>query len=119
MSAQSFNQSFSEIDVRTLASCLQASPEAVQLIDVREPQELAIARVDGFLNYPLSEYQQWAEPILTDLDPHKETLVMCHHGRRSAQMCMWLVEQGFTDVKNIAGGIDAYAKAVDPSVPLY
>ncbi len=48
-----------------------------------------------------------------------ETLVLCHHGIRSAQMCQWLVDQGFTNVKNIMGGIDAYSILVDPSVPQY
>lgn len=108
-----------EVDVTAVANCLQQSGEEVQLIDVREPQELAIARVDGFVNYPLSEYQQWSESILTELDQHKETWVMCHHGMRSAQMGQWLMQQGFTHVKNIKGGIDAYSVMVDGTVPRY
>ncbi|PLZ34411.1 rhodanese-related sulfurtransferase, partial [Fischerella thermalis WC559] len=55
----------------------------------------------------------------TRLDPDAETLVLCHHGIRSAQMCQWLVNQGFTNVKNISGGIDAYSMLVDPSIPVY
>ncbi|MEO0377612.1 MAG: rhodanese-related sulfurtransferase, partial [Cyanobacteria bacterium P01_A01_bin.17] len=42
-----------------------------------------------------------------------------HHGLRSAQMCQWLMRQGFTDVKNVAGGIDAYTRKVDPTLPRY
>jgi rhodanese-related sulfurtransferase len=44
---------------------------------------------------------------------------MCHHGIRSAQMCQWLMNQGFTNVKNVAGGIDAYSILVDHSIPQY
>ena len=96
-----------------------ADQRSVQLIDVREPQEVAIARLEGFEVLPLSEFAAWAEHIQTRFSPKVETLVMCHHGVRSAQMCQWLIQNGFTDVKNIAGGIDAYAVSIDPSVPRY
>lgn len=120
MSAQSFYQSLPHISVTELSS-LQNSPEqaALQLIDVREPEELAIARIDSFLNLPLSQFQEWSGSIMSRLDPHAETIVMCHHGMRSAQMCQWLIQQGFTNVKNLTGGIDAYSLTVDPSVPRY
>jgi rhodanese-related sulfurtransferase len=48
-----------------------------------------------------------------------ETLVICHHGIRSLQMCQWLQSQGFTNVKNINGGIDAYSLLVDSNIPRY
>src|SRR5512146_1007069 len=69
----------------------------VQLIDVREPHELELAALQGFMNLPLSQFEQWSEQISSVLDPHAETIVMCHHGVRSAQMCYWLVQQGFTN----------------------
>ncbi|MFM7424247.1 MAG: rhodanese-like domain-containing protein [Elainella sp.] len=96
-------------------------PEAppLQLIDVREPEEVATAAINGFVNLPLSQFASWADQIQSRFDPEVETLVLCHHGMRSAQMCQWLQAQGFTQVKNIVGGIDAYALEVDPSVPLY
>jgi rhodanese-related sulfurtransferase len=53
------------------------------------------------------------------LDPGKETLVLCHHGVRSMRAALFLASQGFRDVKNIEGGIDAYSRRVDSSVPLY
>lgn len=121
MAAHGFNQPIAQISVSEFA-VLKNSPtasEPLQLIDVREPDELAIASVDGFLNLPLSQFAQWSGAIKTQLDPHAETIVMCHHGVRSAQMCHWLVDQGFTNVKNLAGGIDAYSGSVDPSVPRY
>ena len=107
-----------QISVEELALRL-ADERSVQLIDVREPQEVAIARLEGFEVLPLSEFSNWANHIQTRFSPDVETLVMCHHGVRSAQMCQWLIQNGFTDVKNIAGGIDAYAVSIDPSLPRY
>jgi len=108
-----------EISVEMLSRYLTEQPEQVQLLDVREPQELAIADLPGFQNLPLSQFSQWSGQIHQLLDPHAETLVLCHHGIRSAQMCQWLQTQGFTHIKNVAGGIDAYAARIDPTVPRY
>ncbi|MEM9244432.1 MAG: rhodanese-like domain-containing protein [Cyanobacteria bacterium P01_F01_bin.153] len=108
-----------EVSVEALAQQLQAENETRQLVDVREPQELAIAQLPGFINLPLSESQQWAGDIKNRLDPNKETWVLCHHGMRSAQMCQWLADQGYGNVKNISGGIHAYSIRVDGSVPQY
>ncbi len=116
---QSLQQPFGQITVEELAERMADAPEDLQLVDVREPEELAIAQVDGFVNLPLSQFQQWSGDIRDRLNPDAETLVMCHHGMRSAQMCQWLINQGFTNVKNISGGIDAYSVAVDHSVPQY
>jgi rhodanese-related sulfurtransferase len=91
----------------------------LQLVDVREPNELAIAQIPGFINLPLSQAEIWSQNIQEYLDPTKETLVLCHHGMRSAQMTGWLIQQGFERVKNISGGIDAYSVRVDNAVPRY
>ncbi|MEB3338668.1 MAG: rhodanese-like domain-containing protein [Leptolyngbyaceae bacterium] len=112
-------QSFSEIRVEELASRLTTSPEGLQLVDVREPQEIELAHLEAFENLPLSEFAAWSGEIATRFDPHAETIVLCHHGMRSAQMCQWLVNQGFTHVKNVVGGIDAYSVVVDPTIPRY
>lgn len=119
MSEQFSNQSVGQISVKELANYLANSPEGLQLVDVREPQEVAIANLNGFQNFPLSEFNTWSEDIKNQLNPDAETLVLCHHGVRSAQMCQWLISQGFTNVKNIVGGIDAYSIAVDRKVPRY
>jgi rhodanese-related sulfurtransferase len=119
MSGNSFGQRISEINVKELAQRLSSGEPGIQLVDVREPQELALASIEGFLNLPLSEFANWSGEVPTRFDPHAETLVICHHGVRSAQMCQWLIAQGFTNVKNIAGGIDAYSTLVDSSIPQY
>lgn len=120
MTNQFFRQPISQISVEELAQLLNCeSQEKLQLIDVREPDEVAIACISGFDILPLSQSAQWALEIPTRFDPHAETLVMCHHGIRSAQMCQWLIELGFTNVKNVAGGIDAYSISINPTVPRY
>jgi rhodanese-related sulfurtransferase len=113
------NKSIPQINVEELAVLLAAGAPNLQLIDVREPQEVAIASLRGFQVLPLSKFEQWSGEIASRFHPQVETLVLCHHGVRSAQMCQWLLNMGFSNVKNIAGGIDAYSLIVDPSVPRY
>jgi rhodanese-related sulfurtransferase len=107
-----------QVTVEELAQKIAAC-EDLQLVDVREVWEVETAGLPGFIVLPLSNYAEWSGDIHDRLDAAKETLVLCHHGMRSAQMCRWLTQQGFTQVKNIAGGIDAYAIAVDRSIPRY
>ena len=115
-------QGLPSISVTELQALLDASADGdIQLIDVREPRELAIANLNhlGFQNYPLGSYEQWESTIVDDLKPGVPTYVLCHHGMRSAQMTAWLLNQGFTDVTNISGGIDAWSNQVDTSIPQY
>ncbi len=111
--------SFTEITVTELAAKLADDDMPYQFVDVREPHELAVVTLPRFINLPLSEYTEWSPEIHTRLDKDLETLVLCHHGMRSAQMCQWLSERGFTTVRNIIGGIDAYSHHVDPGLPRY
>ncbi|HYP02048.1 MAG TPA: rhodanese-like domain-containing protein [Pyrinomonadaceae bacterium] len=92
-----------------------ASGERVRLIDVREPEEFELARVEGAELLPLSQFQEWASA----LDADEEIVVMCHHGIRSAQVCAYLATQGFTKMCNLAGGIERWSWEVDRSVPRY
>ena len=114
----SSSQPITDITVEALALRM-AEGGKLQLIDVREPEEIATASIDGFTNLPLSQFAEWSETIQSQFDPTAETIVLCHHGMRSAQMCQWLYQQGFTNLKNVAGGIEAYAVVVDPTVPRY
>jgi rhodanese-related sulfurtransferase len=56
---------------------------------------------------------------MTELDPHRETIVVCHHGIRSAQVAIYLARMGFERAVNLAGGIDAWSVVADPAVPRY
>ncbi|HEY9624144.1 MAG TPA: rhodanese-like domain-containing protein [Crinalium sp.] len=118
MPLQNFSLPLSQISAKEFAE-RREDCDGLQLIDVREPEELAIAHVEGFINLPLSQFDKWAEQINQLFDPSIETVVMCHHGMRSAQMCYWLMDQGFTNVRNLVGGIDAYSEDVDGSIPQY
>ena len=93
-----------------------ARGERVRLIDVREPVEFELARVEGAELLPMSRFNEWAGRLG---DPAEEIVVMCHHGVRSAQVCSALAYAGFTNLHNLAGGIDRWSDEVDPSVPKY
>jgi len=98
-----------------------ARREAIQFVDVREADELAQAQLDGFISVPTSEYPRWGPALEngTLLDMDKETLVLCKHGVRAAQMCVFFAQRGMRNVKYIQGGIDAYSKRIDATVPSY
>ncbi len=84
------------------------------LLDVREPWEFALSRIEGSKLVPMGEV-----PVrLAELDPRAETVVICHHGIRSADVALFLSRSGFEKVLNLEGGLDAYSD-VDPSVPHY
>ena len=86
---------------------------------MRERNEVTFAYIEGFEVFPLSEFEQWSEEILLHLNPEAETIVICHHGMRSAQLCQWLKMRGFNNVQNVMGGIDAYSRLVDPTIRRY
>lgn len=85
------------------------------LLDVREPEEVAVARIEGSLHVPMGEIPS----RMHELDPEKEIVVFCHAGIRSERVRNFLRAQDFTRISNMVGGIDAWARQVDPSVPLY
>ena len=85
------------------------------LMDVREPWEFALAKLDGSVLIPLATLPQ----SLDKLDRQAEIIAYCHHGMRSADATGLLLQQGFSNVKNLIGGIDAWSAQVDPSAPRY
>lgn len=91
------------------------SSEEVLLLDVREPHELALASVGGTTNIPMAE----VPGRLDELDRHKTIVVMCHSGVRSMQVAGYLIRQGFGQVVNLDGGIDAWSREVDSKIPTY
>jgi len=84
------------------------------LLDVREPWEFDLARIEGSRLIPMAELSE----RVSELDPAAETVVICHHGNRSAYVTYALTQAGFARVLNLEGGIDAYSD-VDGSVPRY
>ena len=86
------------------------------LLDVREPWELEKSSLDGSRNIPMGDIPTRAHQ---ELDPDDHIVVMCHHGVRSLTVTNWLRQQGFDKAQSVRGGIDGWARTVDPKVPLY
>ena len=92
-------------------------PHPPRLIDVREADEYAAAHIPGAELLPLT---QWPDNDVEKLtQPAQALLIQCHHGGRSARAAEFLLRNGFTDVTNLAGGIDAWSVEIDPTVPRY
>lgn len=112
-----------EVTPQELAVWLQTRPD-VLILDVREPYEFPRARLqdDRVVYAPLSDLarkQMDGLPERVKANLTQPLVVLCHHGQRSAQVTAWLMDAGWEAVYNLAGGIDAYARLVDPSITLY
>lgn len=92
-----------------------AAGKGVQLLDVREAWEFQTARIDGSTLIPMGVIQA----RVGELDRNSDIVVICHHGGRSMQVAVFLERQGFPRVRNLAGGVDAWARSVDPTMPTY
>jgi len=86
------------------------------LLDVREPWEYDTAHIEPSTLIPMNEIPARA---FKELDEEQNILVLCHHGARSLSVAAWLRNQGFEQVQSVAGGIDAWSRLIDPSVPRY
>ncbi|HEX6955475.1 MAG TPA: ThiF family adenylyltransferase [Agromyces sp.] len=103
-----------EVDARALAGELAGGTPLV-LLDVREPWEADVAAIDGSVLIPLGELGE----RMGELDPAASVVVYCHLGVRSEYAARMLASAGFTDVRNLAGGIDAWSREVDERVVRY
>ena len=95
-----------------LADARRAKPV---LLDVREPWEWEKARIEGSQHIPMRE----VPTRVGELDPDAAVVAICHHGGRSQQVAMFLEKNGFAEVHNLVGGVDAWSRTVDPAVPVY
>lgn len=106
-----------EISVQTLAELMKEMNEgAPKLLDVREPWEFAVAHIEGSTLMPMGDVPSRAHQ---QLDPEDRIVVLCHAGVRSMNVTVWLREQGFEKAQSVRGGIDAWSREIDPSVPRY
>ena len=92
-----------------------SSPDVPVMLDVREPWELQTASIENSTHIPMRELSA----RMAELDPDMEIVVICHHGSRSLQVAHFLERSGFDRVYNLTGGVDAWARTVDPSMPVY
>ncbi|MFN0107369.1 MAG: rhodanese-like domain-containing protein [Blastocatellia bacterium] len=94
----------------------QDAGETVRLIDVREAHEHAHCKIAGAELKPLGLIMQWAQELA---DKDEAIVLHCHHGMRSDRACQFLAAQGFSNLKNLVGGIDEWSLTVDSGVPRY
>jgi rhodanese-related sulfurtransferase len=85
------------------------------LLDVREPWENNVCRIEGSQFAPMQTIPQ----RLGEWEAARDTVCICHHGGRSMHVAMFLERQGFASVFNLTGGVDAWARQVDPAMPTY
>ena len=88
----------------------------LRLIDVREPGEHALCRIEGSELIPMRSIPQHLNELDSDGPP---LVVFCHHGVRSLSVVDWLRRQGVENCQSMSGGIDEWSRAIDPSVPRY
>lgn len=104
-----------EISVDQLKQLL-ASEHPPLLLDVREPWEYETASIAGSTLIPMNEIPARA---FSELDEDQHIAVLCHHGARSLSVASWLRNQGFEKAQSVAGGIEHWSRAIDPTVPRY
>jgi sulfur-carrier protein adenylyltransferase/sulfurtransferase len=104
-----------EITATELKAKMDAG-EDIQLIDVRQPDEFAFARIEGAKLIPLGDIIK----RMDEIDPNRETVLQCKAGGRSAAAIQYLQQAGFQgEMKNLRGGITAWSNDVDPKIPKY
>jgi len=104
-----------ELSVTEAKRRLDAAPDRTLLIDVREPWETQICRIDRAKFIPMRQVSEQLAALPTD----RHLLILCHHGSRSRNVTAFLRAHGFAAVTNIAGGIAAWADEIDPALPRY
>jgi rhodanese-related sulfurtransferase len=111
-----------EISVQDVSDKVAANAKFVWL-DVREPNELSAAAINDerVVNVPMSVLAEKRTAALPEQvqDKEAEIIVFCHHGARSGQVTAWLRGQGWTNVLNMEGGIDNWARSIDGSIGRY
>lgn len=105
-----------DLSSRLAAKALHAETVVPKIIDVREPWEFATAHIEGSIPMPMGDIPSRANQ---ELDPDEPIVVICHAGVRSMNVTMWLRNNGFENVRSLRGGIDAWSREIDPSVPRY
>ena len=103
-----------DIDVETLAE-MRAAGTAHTLLDVREPSEIATCAIEDSLAIPMQSVPQH----LATLPRTHPLIVMCHHGTRSGMVVEFLRRNGFENARNLAGGIDEWARLIAPEMRRY
>jgi rhodanese-related sulfurtransferase len=106
-----------EITPTELKAKLETADRNVHLVDVREPEELAFCKLEGAQHIPMLQLFTGLQAPRADAET--EIVVFCHHGVRSLEAAKYLRLNGFANARSLAGGLEAWADDVDPSLPRY
>jgi len=104
-----------QLSVSELKDRLAAGDEPPVILDVREGWELKICSLPHITHIPMGQIPARLE----ELDPDRETVVVCHHGVRSLRVAHFLESRGFSKLYNLRGGVDAWAREIDPAMHTY
>jgi len=104
-----------EVAPEELKTLLESDSDIV-VLDVREPWEFETARIENSKHIPMNDIPA---RFNQELDAEKHMVVVCHHGVRSMNVTAWLRKQGFEKVQSLRGGIDRWARQIDPKMPVY
>tara|TARA_B100001996_G_scaffold380320_1_gene367552 strand:+ start:255 stop:572 length:318 start_codon:yes stop_codon:yes gene_type:complete len=102
------------INVNELKALFNSDSNSFQLLDVRENDEINLCKLDQAIHIPMMSIPK----RLDELNNKKDIIVMCHSGIRSMQVCLFLNQNGYNAI-NLNGGIDAWAKEIDPTMKRY
>ena len=103
-----------EIQPEDLSSLISGEA-SVQLVDVREEWERQVCALPGSIELPMSALPDGLDKVAAD----EPAVIICHHGTRSLQVALWLRDNGFAEVVSLSGGLDAWARRIDPAMPRY
>jgi len=103
------------ISVSELKEHIEGAKNPPLLLDVREPWEYQVCRIDNSTLVPMNQVPY----ALNKLDRKQETFLICHHGVRSQRVGLLLTDSGFEKVFNVTGGINAWARQIDPAMETY
>lgn len=108
-----------EISVEETARLLESAAARVLLIDVREDDEVATARIPGARHIPMRQIPENIFALAAEARAGRQLLIHCHHGARSLRVTQYLRANGIASASNVAGGIDAWSRQIDATVPRY
>ena len=104
-----------EFEAEELKGYLESAEEPPLLLDVRQPWEYDICKLDNSVLIPMSTIPA----NLDQLEKDRETVVICHHGVRSRRVAFYLEQAGFSNIINLRGGLDGWARCVDANMATY
>lgn len=104
-----------EFSAQQLKAHLETCEQQPLLLDVRQPWEYDVCKINNSVSVPMSQIP--AE--MASLDANRETVLICHHGIRSRSVGRYLEQAGFSNIINLSGGVDQWAKTVDNQMPTY